>query len=63
MQCVKQINSYDCGIHLLCNAEALIGKLILNKSETLFELTNSSLIEMKREQIKMTILELSELNE
>lgn len=57
--CARQTNSYDCGVHLLANAEALISQLLSESTKGVDELASLSAIGKKREQIKSTILELS----
>ena len=57
--CVKQTNSYDCGVHLIVNSEALISKLFFGSKKELHQLADLAVIESKREKIKSIILELS----
>lgn len=56
MPCIKQNNSYDCGIHLLCTVEALIRKWFMD--DDFDDLPDLSVISTKRDEIKNTILEL-----
>lgn len=61
VNCVKQTNTFDCGIHLLCNVEALthLGEDFENKKK-FFEFANLEIVKKKREQIKKIINQLKE---
>jgi len=61
--CIKQINGYDCGIHLLANCEALIRMLFIDENSALSKLASLRVIENKRNEIKNTILELKSKDE
>lgn len=58
MPCAKQTNTYDCGMHVICNAEGLCKKYVSNDKRPLTEIVPSSVIARSRESLKNIIYSL-----
>ena len=60
MDCKQQNNSYDCGVHVICNAEALVKSWFQDNNPTAIEtdsIAPNDLLE-KRKQLKELIISL-----
>lgn len=55
MVCTSQSNTYDCGIHVICNTEGLCRKYIKNDVRPLSEIVPSSVISSSRDYLKELI--------
>lgn len=51
MECTQQDNGYDCGVHVICNAEALCRKLFKRDSRHISEIASSTAIKQARSDI------------
>jgi len=58
MACRQQTNSYDCGIHLLLNAEALCKRVFKKDYRKLFDIVTPSAISQARDNIKELIMKM-----
>lgn len=58
MTCTPQNNSYDCGMHVICNTEGLCRKFVLGDRRPLSQIVPSSVISNSRERLKELIYSL-----
>ncbi|GFR11118.1 sentrin-specific protease 8 [Trichonephila clavata] len=58
MSCTQQLNTYDCGMHVICNAEGLCKKYISKDKRPLTEIVPSRVIARSRESLKDIIYSL-----
>lgn len=58
MQCSQQTNSYDCGLHLLVNCEAVCKKLLLDDNHDIIEIASLSVVKRKRLNILSSLYKL-----
>lgn len=53
--CCKQENSYDCGVHVICNVDYLVRKFVFGANEDWFDARD---VERRRKELKELILSL-----
>ncbi|GBN59738.1 Sentrin-specific protease 8 [Araneus ventricosus] len=58
MPCTQQVNTYDCGMHVICNAEGLCKKFITKDKRPLTEIVPSSVVARSRDSLKAIIYSL-----
>ncbi|CAG0893907.1 unnamed protein product [Darwinula stevensoni] len=59
MKCTQQNNTYDCGVHVICNAEALVKTCIQGNNPTAIEICSIAHdLQEKRSQLKELIISL-----
>lgn len=52
MACTPQSNTYDCGMHVICNTDGLCRKFIQDDTRSLSEIVPSSVISSSRDSLK-----------
>ena len=60
---VQQSNGYDCGVHLLCNAQYATRHLLIYGSDDGLDKLNEHTVKCKRSDLKRLILDLSGIEE
>ncbi|XP_042905603.1 sentrin-specific protease 8 isoform X1 [Parasteatoda tepidariorum] len=58
MVCAQQMNSYDCGMHVICNTDGLCKKYLNNDPRSISEIVPSSLVSTSRGTLKDLIYSL-----
>lgn len=58
MTCIQQTNSYDCGIHIMLNAEALCRKMFTTDNRKLLDIVTPLAVSQARKDIQMLIMKL-----
>lgn len=58
MPCTQQSNTYDCGMHVICNAEGLCKMYIARDKRPLNDIVPSSVVARSREKLKDIIYSL-----
>ncbi|RWS14743.1 sentrin-specific protease 8-like protein [Dinothrombium tinctorium] len=58
MECTQQMNGYDCGIHVICNADAVCRKLFRGDESAIYEIASESVIKEARRKILRIIYDL-----
>ncbi|XP_074603547.1 sentrin-specific protease 8-like [Brevipalpus obovatus] len=59
MECTQQVNGFDCGVHVLCNCEAVCRRLLMEDGQHITQLASLDVIKRKRREICVTIGTLS----
>ncbi|XP_076368766.1 sentrin-specific protease 8-like [Tachypleus tridentatus] len=60
MECTQQHNSYDCGIHVICNTEAICRKHFLNDPQHISDIVSSEAIFKARQDLRNLIYSLQD---
>ncbi|XP_054156223.1 sentrin-specific protease 8-like [Oppia nitens] len=59
MECTQQDNNYDCGVHLICNAEAVCRRLFRSDSRHICEICSPKAIAKARRDLLQLIVSLA----
>ena len=60
MECTQQTNSYDCGVYLLCNAEAVCRQFFLNDNRHICDISSVDAVKQARRDINRLIYSIKE---
>lgn len=61
-QCTRQLNSYDCGIHVMANADAVCRQVLMRDQGTLSAIADQRKIRLMRHDLLILIQELRDAN-
>lgn len=56
--CTQQENGYDCGVHLLCNSDAICRRMFRSDNRHMFEIASSAAIKRMRKEIQEVVAKL-----
>ena len=59
---LQQQNGYDCGIHLICNADHATRHIFINGHYDTLDKLSDSIVKQKRSELKKLILDLGSRN-